>query len=173
VFKNSNYKHRIIDFIPYGYDERQFCSPAFNLPVGSLSRTPFGQFPEYHTSADDLNFVKADKLGESLVLLIKVVETIEKNRKYLNLNPTCEPHLGKRGLYQKIGGNYDRFGFQLAMLWVLNMSDEKNSLLDISEKSGIDFLLINKAAELLVENGLLREVKVYDRKTVKSTIRNK
>ncbi|MTI30625.1 DUF4910 domain-containing protein, partial [Xanthovirga aplysinae] len=159
---------RIHDFIPYGYDERQFCSPAFNLPVGSLSRTPFGQFPEYHTSADDLNFVKAEQLGESLILLLQVVETLERNKKYLNLNPACEPHLGKRGLYQKIGGNYDQFNSQLAMLWVLNMSDKHNSLLSISEKSGINFKVICKAADLLVESGLLREVEEVSLKELRT-----
>ena len=65
VLKDSGDNHAITDFSPYGYDERQFCSPGFNLPVGCFMRTPHGQFPEYHTSADNLEFVKPEYLHDS------------------------------------------------------------------------------------------------------------
>ena len=145
----------IIDFIPYGYDERQYCSPGFNLPVGCLTRTPHGEFPEYHTSADNLEFVTPENLAESLATLLDVLFILENNRTYLNQNPKCEPMLGRRGLYQKIGGRSDSKETQLAALWVLNMSDGNHSLLDIATKAGVPFKIIKKAADALVDCGLL------------------
>ncbi len=159
----NNLKHRkedfsLIEFYPYGYDERQYCSPGYNLPVGRLSRTPHGEFPEYHTSADNLEFVKQDKLVESFELLLSIFETIEKNKSFLNLSPKGEPQLGKRGLFKKIGGEGNAKDRQMALLWVLNLSDGLHSLLDISERSGLSFELIKDAATSLREVSLLKEV---------------
>jgi aminopeptidase-like protein len=145
---------RVIDFAPYGYDERQFGSPGFNLPVGSLSRTPYGQYPEYHSSADDLSFVTADALADSLAVARDIVELLERNRSYRNLSPKGEPQLGLRGLYPSLGGG-DPARQQLAMLWVLNQSDGSHSLLDIAERSGIPFAELGDAAERLQEHDLL------------------
>lgn len=151
VLKNSGDTHHIIDFHPYGYDERQFCSPGFNLPVGSLSRTPYGEYPEYHTSADNLHFVHPEFLGKSFYAVLAILHILEDNRAYLNLNPKCEPQLGKRDLYSSMGTN------QLALLWVLNFSDGSNTLLDIAERSGLEFTPIQKAAQILLKHGLLKE----------------
>ena len=159
ALKANETDYGIIEFYPYGYDERQFCSPGYNLPVGRLSRTPHGEFPEYHTSADNLDFVKADKLSGSLEFLLDVIETIEGNKKYLNLNPKGEPQLGKRGLFKKIGGESNTKDYQMALLWVLNMSDGDNSLLDISIRSGLDFGIVKKAADALLNVELLKEIK--------------
>ena len=158
VLKHSNKKFKIIDFFPYGYDERQYCSPGFDLPVGCLMRTPHGQFPEYHTSADNLEFVQPEDLADSLLIYLAVLNIVENNKKYLNQNPKCEPQLGKRGLYQKIGGHDDSKTFQLAMLWVLNLSDGYHSLLDISERANLDFNLIKDATDTLIEHDLLKEL---------------
>jgi len=146
----------IIDFSPYGYDERQYCSPGFNLPVGCLMRSVWGTFPEYHTSADNLEFIRPEQLARSLRLCLSIVEVLEHNGCYLNQNPWCEPQLGKRGLYRSTGGeSIDR---QInARLWVLNFSDGDHSLLDIAERSGLPFNEILAATELLREVGLLRE----------------
>ncbi|HHH49931.1 MAG TPA: DUF4910 domain-containing protein, partial [Saprospiraceae bacterium] len=149
----KEYQH--IDFFPYGYDERQFCSPGFNLAVGNLSRSQFGQFPEYHTSADNLDFIKAEYLQESFEIYQHILYTLEKNNYWINQNPYCEPQLGKRGLYDSIGGFSDRKEMQMAMLWILNLSDGEHSLLDIAEKSGYDFDLIVKVSELLEKKKLL------------------
>jgi aminopeptidase-like protein len=157
VLKHSNNDFEIIDFFPYGYDERQYCSPGFDLPVGCLMRTPHGQFPEYHTSADNLDFVKPENLAISFSTYLSVLNILGNNKKYLNQNPKCEPQLGKRGLYHKIGGHDDSKAFQLAMLWVLNLSDGKNSLMDISERAKLGFDLIKEAADTLAEHGLLKE----------------
>jgi len=158
VLKSSGENHEIMDFIPYGYDERQFCSPGFNLPVGCIMRTPFGRFPEYHTSADNLDFVYPAYLTHSLTTIINILKVIESNRTYINTNPKCEPQLGRRGIYAAIGGKNDTRLRELAMLWVLNLSDGGNSLLDIAERSSIDFDIIKDSAELLYSHGLL-EVK--------------
>lgn len=145
----------LLDFCPYGYDERQYCSPGFNLPVGSLTRTPHGRFPQYHTSADDLDFVRPEALAGSLDAYLSVVRVIENNTCYVNLSPKCEPQLGKRGLYRAMGGLADAGRFELAMLWVLNLSDGNHSLLDIAERAGVDFELIHRATKALVEAQLL------------------
>lgn len=155
--KNSK-ENLMLDFSPYGYDERQFCSPGFNLPVGRLSRKPHGEFPEYHTSADNLSFVSQEKMLESLQLLKDAVEIIESNKRYENLNPKCEPQLGKRGLYKAIGGESDQKDFQMALLWILNFSDGRHSLLDIAKRSAIPFSVVKKAAAELVKANLLREI---------------
>ena len=162
ALKNSMKDFNVIDFFPYGYDERQYCSPGFNLPVGCLMRTPHGGYSEYHTSADNLDFVKPENLSTSLALYIEVLNILEKNEKYMNQNPMCEPQLGKRGLYQHIGGHVDSKKFQLALLWTLNLSDGQNSLLDISKRSGLDFSLISEAADILVEKDLIKEHKTQN-----------
>ena len=157
VLKNSGNDYQIIDFFPYGYDERQYCSPGFNLPVGCLMRTPHGSYPEYHTSADNLDFVKPKFLAESFAKYFEILSVLENNNKFLNQNPKCEPQLGRRGLYDKIGGHKNSKEFQLAILWVLNMSDGEKTLLDISEISKLDFNLICKAAYVLIEHNLINE----------------
>lgn len=143
VLKRRDPKSDIREFSPYGYDERQYCSPGFDLPVGRLSRTPYGEYAEYHSSADNLDFVNSDKLGDSFSAIVEMFEMLERNVKYRNLNPMCEPQLGKRGLYDEIGPH------QFAMLWVLSLSDGEHSILDIAEQSGIDFHSIYAAAEIL------------------------
>lgn len=158
TLRNTFEDFGLIDFYPYGYDERQYCSPGFDLPVGRLSRKPHGEFPEYHTSADNLDFVKPEKLAESLDLLSSIISMVENNNTYVNLNPKCEPQLGKRGLYKKIGGDSDSKEVQMALLWVLNLSDREHSLLDIAQRSGISFEIIRKAAEALLGVELLKEV---------------
>jgi aminopeptidase-like protein len=149
---------RVIDFVPYGYDERQYCSPGFNLPVGSFSRTPHGEFPEYHTSADDLDFVRPEHLGGSFATLLQVLGVLEGDRRLRNNNPRCEPQLGKRGLYRMTGGHKDTRAVELAMLWVLNLSDDDHTLLDVAERSGMPFAAVAAAARALEDAGLLTEL---------------
>jgi aminopeptidase-like protein len=158
VLKSSGDHYEIQDFVPFGYDERQFCSPGFNLPVGCLMRTPHGRYPEYHSSADNLAFVRPAHLSESYSKILTILYTLENNTKYLNQNPKCEPQLGRRGLYQMIGGQQDTRTRELALLWVLNLSDGNNSLLDIAERSSQQFEGIKDAADALIKYGLLKEV---------------
>jgi aminopeptidase-like protein len=155
VLATSGSPYNVRDFSPYGYDERQYCSPAFNLPVGCLNRTQHGKFPEYHTSADNLSFVAPDALAGALRLCLDVFRVLESNETFLNLNPKCEPQLGRRGLYRSMGGHADAETLELAMLWVLNLSDGQHSLLDIAQRSALKFDTILQASKLLEEHQLL------------------
>jgi aminopeptidase-like protein len=160
VLKHSGSAHAIIDFFPYGYDERQFCSPAFNLPVGCLMRTPYGQYPEYHTSADDLQFISTSALTDSFMICLSAVNILEHNKTYVNQNPKCEPRLGKRGLYRTLGGRDEDLRDELALLWVLNLSDGTKNLLEIADRSGYRFEAIKKAADALFDHNLLGESRI-------------
>jgi aminopeptidase-like protein len=158
VLKDAGVDYEVIDFFPYGYDERQYGSPGFNLPVGCLMRTPHGRYPEYHTSGDDLSLVKAENLSVSLGIYLAVLHVLEHNRVCWSMNPKCEPQLGRRGLYDRLGGGNEGKTRQLAMLWVLNLSDGEHSLLDIAERSGLKFETVRESAEVLLEHGLLSVV---------------
>jgi aminopeptidase-like protein len=153
--------NRIESWVPFGYDERQYNSPGFDLPVGLLSRTPWGRFPEYHTSADDLSFVAPGNLAGSLETYLRVMAILEGDLVYTNLRPHGEPQLGRRGLYSKLGGDSrSKDGRsarerQLDLLWVLNQSNGERSLLDVAERAGRPFAAIRAAADLLCDAGLL------------------
>lgn len=158
VLRASGEKFGLEHFVPFGYDERQYGSPGFDLPVGSLTRTPYGRYPEYHTSADDLDLVDPEALEGSLETYLAVMDVLEGNRRYENLNPKCEPQLGRRGLYRNIGGDDAGRARELALLWTLNLSDGEHDLLAIAERSGMSFAAIREAADALLEVGLLREI---------------
>ena len=155
VLARSGEEHELRDFVPYGYDERQYCSPGFDLPVGSLTRTPYGEYPQYHTSADDPSLVKPEKLVDTLRRYLEVFEVLEGNRTWVNLSPRCEPQLGKRGLYGAVGGQSHTVDSQMAMLWVLNLGDGFHSLLDVAERSKLPFTALRRAARALADAGLL------------------
>jgi aminopeptidase-like protein len=157
VLQHSDEDHEVVDFSPYGYDERQYCSPGFDLPVGCFMRTPWGRYPEYHTSADDLGFVHARSLEDSLDTVLAALSIVDNNATYVNLNPYCEPQLGRRGLYRSAGGRKDESIDELALLWVLNLSDANHSLLDVAERSGLQFHAVRAAADALLDAGLLQE----------------
>jgi aminopeptidase-like protein len=154
VLRHSGLAPTIEDFSPYGYDERQYCSPGFNLPVGLFQRSKYGTIPEYHTSADNLAFIKPQHLLESYNLILKTIGVIENDAIYRNTLPKCEPQLGKRGLYRRVGGK-DIATENMAMLWVLNFSDGAHSLLDIAERSKLPFEIVLRATRLLEAHGLL------------------
>jgi len=159
VLKQAGEPYKLIDFFPYGYDERQYCSPGFNLPVGCLMRTPHGEYPEYHTSADSLDFIKPQSLVGSLRHCLAVINVLEHNHRYMNQNPKCEPQLGKRGLYRAVAGHQATQSRELVLLWVLNLSDGTHSLLDIAERADVPFGEVQSAATALVECGLLAKRK--------------
>jgi aminopeptidase-like protein len=146
-------ENEIREFVPLGGDERQFCSPGIDLPIGALSRTPADEFPEYHSSADNLDLVRPEALADSFELYLSVLDVLERNARYENLNPKGEPQLGKRGLYREIGGGSNQ---EAALLWVLNLSDGDYDLLEISDRSGLPFQEVSAAADALEEASLLR-----------------
>jgi aminopeptidase-like protein len=154
----SGRPHTILDFTPYGYDERQYCSPGFDLPVGSLTRTPYAGYPEYHTSGDNPDLVRPESLADTLEVLWEAVRVLDRDGRYLNLSPYGEPQLGRRGLYGSLGGRSDTQQAQMAMLWVLNQSDGGHSLLDVAARSGLPFDAVVAAADALEAAGLLKRV---------------
>jgi len=173
VLRQTGHGDRVLGFVPYGYDERQYCSPGFDLPVGCLMRSPNGTFPEYHTSADNLSFVRADAMADSLATLLSIIDLAEMDGTWINTCPYGEPQLGRRGLYAKIGGQSspDVAGSAfdtLTLLWVLNLCDGQHTLLDIAERSDKPFGAVTAAARSLHEAGLLSA----DRHTVKAAARD-
>jgi aminopeptidase-like protein len=155
VLRHAAGQSKILDFFPYGYDERQYCSPGFNLPVGLFQRSRFGTFPEYHTSADDLNFIRPEHLADSYRMIAAAIEIVERDWLPLNVAPKCEPQLGRRGLYDAVGGGSDGPVRSMAFLWILNLADGAHSLFDVAERADLPFAVVADAAALLRERGLL------------------
>jgi aminopeptidase-like protein len=160
ILRTTHEHYEVRDFNPFGYDERQYCSPGFDLAVGCLMRTPHGEYPEYHTSLDNLDFVKPESLQDSLTICAHLAGVLDNNATYENLWPHGEPQLGRRGLYQAMAQQTgEQKKLQLAMLWLLNYSDGRNSLLDICRRSGLPFSVLTAAAALLVEHQLLKHMR--------------
>ncbi len=159
ALKDFGSEYRIKRFSPFGYDERQYCSLGFNLPVGCLMRSMYGEFPQYHTSLDNLDFVKPSCLKDSLKICLMIQNILEHNKVFVNTNPKCEPHLGKRGIYGEIGGDPDLRKKEHLIMWVLSLTDGSNDLLDIAETADASFNDVYKTCELLKKVSLLKEVK--------------
>ena len=155
VLRDSGSPHRVLPWEPWGGDERQFCSPGFDLPVGSLMRTPHGEFDGYHTSADSLDRIRPESLADAVSTCLEVTNVLETNRSCRNLSPFGEPQLGRRGLYRSAGGAVATPDDERALLWVLNMSDGGSTLLDVARRSGLRYPVVQRAAERLERAGLL------------------
>ena len=190
ILENSKSNFNVVDFFPWGSDERQFCSPAFNLPIGSLFRSMYGtnEFLEYHTSGDNLNFMSVKSLAESFTTYLLILFELENNfhihlqnsksninkylknqtenktselDKYLNLNPKCEPQLGKRGIYHQIGGQESTMKqrkIEFAIFWILNLSDGNNTIQDISKRSGISLEDLQNGIKILINSKLIQKI---------------
>jgi aminopeptidase-like protein len=163
VVSQSDPAGRVIPFSPYGYDERQFCSPGFNLPVGRLTRSVNGGYPEYHSSADDLALIRPEQLERSLEACKLFVTVLEHDARYVNRSPKGEPRLGKRGLYGTVGG-LSPAEREHAMLWLLNQSDGSKSLLDVARRSALGFDIIREAAAALEQAGLLERKRIREKR---------
>ncbi len=160
ILNQTESDFNVVDFFPSGSDERQYCSPGFNLPVGSLMRTMYGKYPEYHTSGDNKDYVSFEAMEKSVLKYLDVIELIEKNEKYINKMPYCEPQLGKRGLYPTLGSQKGTQDFVKAMMWILNLADGTNDLIAISEKSKINIKDLIPVIDKLIENGILQNEEV-------------
>jgi aminopeptidase-like protein len=159
ILKHSGEPHEVMPFSPYGYDERQFCSPGFDLPVGCLMRGVQGTFPEYHTSADNLDFVKPEALDRSYALLEMLLELLDRNCFYQRVDGRGEPQLGRRGLYRAIAGQHEAGGAtQMDLLWFLNLADGKHSLLDMAIRANVPFARLETAARLALDANLVQLV---------------
>jgi aminopeptidase-like protein len=152
VLRHRGVDHEVRPFSPLGGDERQFCSPGFDLPFGCLTRTPADEFDGYHSSADDLELVRPAALGDSFATYVEVLSVLEGNETLVNLSPKGEPQLGKRGLYRTVGGGSFTEG---PLLWVLNLADGSNDLLGIAQRADLPFSVVREAADTLVEARLL------------------
>ena len=158
VLPHSRPDALVEDFAPWGGDERQFCSPGFDLPIGALTRTPHGLYPEYHSSADDLDLIGAESLGDSVAATLEILDVLERDRTYVSRSPYGEPQLGRRGLYREISAGVPRAeeAFQRALMWVLNQADGTRSLLETAERAQLPFDLVAEAANALVDAELLQ-----------------
>lgn len=155
ILAQSGEGHNIIDFFPSGSDERQYCSPGFNLPVGSLMRTMYGIYPEYHTSADNKDLISFSSMETAVDVYLDVIQLIEKNDFFINLFPNCEPQLGKRGLYPDLGSQKTKDDFVRGMMWILNLSDGKHDLIDISKRSKISVKELYPILDVLIEKAII------------------
>jgi aminopeptidase-like protein len=159
----------VLEFSPYGYDERQYCSPGFNLPVGCMTRSVWGSFPEYHSSADNLDLIRPACLAESLRACTAILDVLEDNQRYCNLAPYGEPQLGRRNLHRATGGGTPGSD-TMSRLWVLNFSDGGHSLLDIAERSALPFSVIRDAADDLLQAGLLSVPDALEEREIGSVV---
>jgi aminopeptidase-like protein len=155
VLRDSRLPHRILPWEPWGGDERQFCSPGFDLPVGVLTRTPHNEYPGYHTSGDSLDRIPPESLGGAVATCLELVDVLESNRRYINLSPHGEPQLGRRGLYRSTGGAVATPEDERGLLWMLNQADGRSTLLDVAQRSGLRYQVLRRAAERLEKAGLL------------------
>jgi aminopeptidase-like protein len=155
ILNQTEKEFNVVDFFPSGSDERQYCSPGFNLPVGSLMRTMYGKYPEYHTSGDNKDFISFEAMEKSVLKYLEIIELLERNEKYVNKIPYCEPQLGKRGLYPTLGSQKVSEDFVETMMWILNLADGSNDLISISEKSKIPVRQLIPVIDKLIDNGLL------------------
>jgi aminopeptidase-like protein len=157
LLEQTETTYHILDFFPDGgSDERQYCSPGFNLPVGSLMRTMYGKYPEYHTSGDNKDFISFEAMEASVNKYFDVICMIENNDYYVNTMPFCEPQLGKRGLYPTLGSQKTTQDFVSAMMWILNLSDGNHDLINISRQSEIPFKTLIPVVNTLVSNGIIK-----------------
>lgn len=156
VLSQTEKEYSILEFSPIGSEERQYCSPGLNLPVGSLMRTMYGVYPEYHTSADNKDFICFDAMEKSVKKYLGIVDVMENNKKYVNQFPNCEPQLGKRGLYPNLGSQKEKAIEVEAMMWILNLADGNHDLIDIIELSNINYEIIINTANNLLREGILK-----------------
>jgi aminopeptidase-like protein len=155
VLAHTGVAHEILDFFPSGSDERQYCSPGFDLPVGSIMRSMYGTYPEYHTSLDDLSLVTPEALDESLAVHLRVVEALEANETLASTVPLCEPQLGARGLYPATGGGLAGDARVRDVNWLLNLCDGSADLLAVADRARRPLWELRPIADELVAHDLL------------------
>ena len=156
VLKYQDIPYKIIPFAVGGSDERQYCSPGFNMPVGSLTRSMYQQYKEYHTSLDNKEFISFSAMEKTIQTYFNFVKTLELNDIYTNTILYCEPQLGKRGLYSLTGGTWgDGVEHTRTLLHFLSFADGKNNLIDIAEKKGICALSFKSIIHICKEKGLI------------------
>lgn len=164
ALEDSGMKYRVMDYYPGGSDERQYGSLGINLPIGSLVRglyltdtIPPLPYKEYHTSADNLEYVKPKNLEESLNVYLKIVDYIEKNRKYISMNMKGEPFLSKHQLGLKVGSGKGVYHLDVAIRFLMCYSDGQDDLIEIAKKARRSVEDVYEAAVMLEAAGLIKE----------------
>ena len=160
VLKNVLYFHypnfKQYSFLKRGSDERQYCSVGVELPVCGFCRSKYGEYPEYHTSADNMDLISPEGLQGAYDVMIKVIDTLENNYHYRIL---CkgEPQLGKRGLYPTVSqkGSYDAV---LVLKHFIAYADGRNDLIGISDRIDVPTAELIEIKNELMANGLLEVV---------------
>lgn len=137
-----------------GSDERQYCAPGIDLPVSSIMRTKYHEYPEYHTSLDKLGkVVTSTGLYGGYEVIRKTIEAIEKNF-YPKVKVLCEPHLSKRGLYPSIGSKNISKDIHIMMEFI-TWSDGSNSLIEIADKCNLPIWELYEVAQTLQKNNII------------------
>ena len=156
ILKRIDKKFKLYSFLDRGSDERQYCSPLINLPIGSIMRSKYGEYPEYHTSKDNMKLVSPSGLSGGFVAIRKTIELIEKNFIYVNTFK-CEPQLGKRNFYPTLSlpNSTEKIAPSMNLL---AYADGKNDLLEISKIIKVDFEDCYHIAENLCNLGVLKKV---------------
>lgn len=150
---------RVLEFEPNGSDERQYCSPGFDLPVGVIARSIYGSYPEYHTSLDNRDFISFASLVESVDAYLAVLGVLDANVSYRRTSPCGEPQLGRYGLYPTLGGPAAHDEWLTALRWLLNLADGSRDLLAIAERSGVKISALDEAAQKCLAAGLIERVR--------------
>jgi aminopeptidase-like protein len=146
----------VVDFSPYGNDERQFCSPGFDLPVGAMTRSGHDRSERHHTSADDLASIDPGALADTLQVCLSILGILEDDATLVSLNPKGEPQLGRRGLYRSFGGRAEQADLESALLWVMSLADGQHTTLDVAERAGLPFAVVSEAVMALEHAELVR-----------------
>ena len=149
-------EYKRYSFLKRGSDERQYCSVGVGLPVCGFCRSKYGEFPEYHTSADNLDLISPEGLQGAYDVMVKVIHTLENNF-YYRMRCKGEPQLGKRGLYPSISqkGAYDAV---ISLCDFIAYADGKNDLIGISDIIGVPTTELISVKDKLIDNELLEKV---------------
>ena len=168
--RDADVSYTRFPFTPIGSDERQYSSPGFRIPVGTIFKDRYYDNSYYHTSLDDLDFVKAENVVAAFELYLAAIDILEGNRIFRSLAPNGEARLGRRGLYPETGGAFRQNAAcnddaKIAtdnsvdlILWILFLSDGSHNLIDVAEQSGFGFQEVVALARTLEDNGLIEDV---------------
>jgi len=149
----------IEDFFPTGSDERQYCSPYYNLPVASLMRTRYAKYKEYHTSADNKSIMDFEGMNTFINFYNKILIDLEYIHKYIVVDGRGEPFLRGHNLYQSLGAKKQIPQMTNIILWALNSSTGDCDTLDIAISTGSELSDVYQVCELLCDKGLLNKIK--------------
>jgi aminopeptidase-like protein len=159
TFRELDLDYKLYRFDVNGSDERQYSSPGLRIPMGTICKDKYYEYPEYHTSLDNLDFISAGSLLQTLDAYLAVIDNLERDEIYIPLHLVGEPKLDTLLGYPVLGGGLlpGKAAMLDAARWVLFYSDGNTSLLDIAERTGLPMSSLVQAAETLVEKRLITQ----------------